>query len=64
VKKALIIFAVLSVLTGCSSTKVVGTGDFFNLTSRNVVYRDLTRPVGFDNEPEQANYVVLPAVTK
>ncbi|CAM5364332.1 hypothetical protein SSTU70S_05652 [Stutzerimonas stutzeri] len=63
-KKTLIGLALISVLTGCNSTKVVGTGDFFNLTSRNVVYRDLTRPVGFDNEPEQVNYVVLPAVTK
>ncbi|WP_263147651.1 hypothetical protein [Pseudomonas sp. RIT-PI-AD] len=63
-KKVLIMLTVLSVLTGCSSTNVVGDGDFFSLSSRNVVYRDLTRPVGFDNEPEQANYVVLPVFTK
>jgi uncharacterized lipoprotein YmbA len=62
--KTLLMITAIAVLTGCSSTNVVGTGDFFNLTSRNVVYRDLTRPVGVDNEPEQTNYVVLPAATK
>jgi hypothetical protein len=63
-KKIILGLAVIATLSGCNTTQVVGTGDFFNLTSRNVVYRDLTRPVGIDNEPEQANYVVLPAVTK
>ena len=63
-KKIILGLAVIATLSGCNPTQVVGTGDFFNLTSRNVVYRDLTRPVGIDNEPEQANYVVLPAVTK
>ena len=62
--KTLLLITAIAVLTGCSSTSVVGTGDFFNLNSRNVVYRDLTRPVSVDNEPEQTNYVVLPAATK
>jgi hypothetical protein len=63
-KKIIFSCAVLALLSGCNTTQVAGTGDFFALTSRNVAYRDLTRPVGFDNEPEKANYVVLPAATK
>lgn len=63
-RKLIIGLAVLATLGGCSTTKVSTNGDFFNLTSRNVVYRDLTRPVGFDNEPEQVDYVVFPAVAK
>lgn len=55
------LLALTLALSGCQSTNVVGTGDFFTLSSRNVVYRDLTRPVGVDNEPETVRYAVLPA---
>lgn len=61
VVKKIVAMSLLAVaLTGCNSTKVTGTGDFFALTQRNVAYRDLTRPVSYDNEPEATNYVVLP----
>ncbi|KPX80404.1 MULTISPECIES: hypothetical protein [Pseudomonas syringae group] len=60
-KKALLMIGISAVLTGCNTTHVTGTGEFFSLSSRNVVYRDLTRPVSVDNEPEKANYVVVPA---
>lgn len=62
--KAILLGVVAALLTGCGTTKVNGTGEFFSLTSRNVVYRDLTRPVSVDNEPENTNYVVFPAPTK
>ncbi|NWL45462.1 hypothetical protein DM819_06135 [Pseudomonas hunanensis] len=62
--KSILILCVLASLTGCNTTNVSGTGEFFTLTGRNVVYRDLTRPVAVDNEPEQTNYVVFPSATK
>lgn len=63
-KKLVFAFSIVGVLSGCGTTQVSGTGDFFALTSRNVVYRDLTRPVSVDNEPEVTNYVVLSNSTK
>ena len=64
-KHFILLFATVVVVSGCSNTThVSGTGEFFSLSSRNVVYRDLTRPVAVDNEPEQKNYAVLPAPTK
>ncbi|MHB2250857.1 hypothetical protein H0H12_29815 (plasmid) [Pseudomonas putida] len=62
--KSILILCVLASLTGCSTASVSGGGEFFALTGRNVVYRDLTRPVAVDNEPEQTNYVVLPFAAK
>lgn len=47
-------------LVGCSSTKVEATGEFFKLTNRNVITRDLTRPVGVDNEPTKYEYRQFP----
>lgn len=52
-KLACIVVAVTAVLSGCSANQMNDTGDF----SRNVVYRDLTRPIGVDNEPVKADYV-------
>lgn len=63
-KKTLLVIGIVAMLSGCNTAQVAGTGEFFALSSRNVVYRDLTRPVSVDNEPEQTNYVVLPAATK
>lgn len=62
--RVFMLVACVAVLSGCNTTHVTGTGEFFSLSSRNVVYRDLTRPVSADNEPEQKNYAVLPAPTK
>ncbi|WP_236467618.1 hypothetical protein [Pseudomonas syringae] len=62
--RAFMLIAFVAVLSGCNTTQVTGTGEFFSLSSRNVVYRDLTRPVSADNEPEQKNHAVLPAPTK
>jgi len=64
VNKSILILCVLASLTGCSTSGVSGTGEFFTLTGRNVIYRDLTRPVAVDNEPEQTSYVVFPPNTK
>jgi hypothetical protein len=63
-KRLILLFAAVVIVSGCSTTHVTGSGEFFSLSSRNVVYRDLTRPVSADNEPEQKNYAVLPAPTK
>lgn len=63
-KRLILLFAVVAVVSGCNTTQVSGSGEFFSLSSRNVVYRDLTRPVSADNEPEQKNYAVLPAPSK
>ena len=64
-KSLIMLFSVVVVVSGCSTTaNVSGTGEFFTLSSRNVVYRDLTRPIAVDNEPEQKNYAVLPAPAK
>lgn len=64
-KHLILLFATVVVVSGCSNVAhVTGSGEFFSLSSRNVVYRDLTRPVSVDNEPEQKNYAVLPAPTK
>ncbi len=58
-KHLILLFATVVVVRHVS-----GSGEFFSLSSRNVVYRDLTRPIAVDNEPEQKNYAVLPAPTK
>ena len=63
-KHLILLFATVVVVSGCSTTHVSGTGEFFSLSSRNVVYRDLTRPIAVDNETKQKNYAVLPAPTK
>lgn len=63
-KHLILLFATVVFVSGCSTTNVSGSGEFFSLSSRNVVYRDLTRPIAVDNEPEQKNYAVLPAPTK
>ena len=63
-KRLILLCAAVAIVSGCSTTHVTGSGEFFSLSSRNVVYRDLTRPVSADNEPEQKNYAVLPAPTK
>lgn len=49
------------VATGCSTTKVeTKQGEFFTLNQRNVLQRDLTRPVGINNEPTAYVYKTFP----
>lgn len=62
--KSLLLVLVLAVLSaGCSTQQVTatGTGNFYTLSDRNVIERDLTRPVSVDNEPEYPSYDSFPA---
>lgn len=53
------------IITGCSTTKVESKqGEFFTLNQRNVLYRDLTRPVGINNEPTVYVYKTFPEELK
>lgn len=55
----------LASITGCSSTKVeVKEGEFFTLNQRNVILRDLTRPVSINNEPTMYIYKTFPEELK
>lgn len=40
----------LFTLTGCTKQSYTGNGEYTQLTKRNVIYRDLTRPISFDND--------------
>ena len=57
-KRVFIACAVLLLLPGCATK--VETGGFFNLTFRNVVTRDLTRPAALDNESAVYEYRHFP----
>jgi len=46
--------------TGCSTTNVTAQGEFFTLSERHVITRDLTRPVGVDNEPQAYKFHAFP----
>lgn len=56
-----IVLALAVAAGGCSTVEVSGTGDFYTLSDRNVIERDLTRPVGINNEPEYPKYHTFPA---
>ncbi|HBN8007351.1 hypothetical protein V4W63_09730 [Pseudomonas aeruginosa] len=62
--KTILATVALLALAGCSSTKIEGTGEFFQLQQRNVISRDLTRPVGVDNEPVTYRYSAFPQALK
>jgi len=48
-KKLTIILGIL-IITGCTRHQSYsGNGEYTELTTRNVIYRDLTRPVSIDN---------------
>ncbi|HCQ8318515.1 TPA: hypothetical protein OMD88_004820 [Klebsiella pneumoniae] len=54
-KLTLIVFPLL-LLAGCTTQKFQGgSGQLFQLSQRNVVYRDLTVPVSLGNEPTRQN---------
>lgn len=47
-----IIFGVSVLISGCAkkTTSSSGNGEYTQLTQRNVIYRDLTRPISLDND--------------
>ena len=62
-KSALIVLSLL-LLAGCTTQKFQGgSGQLFQLSQRNVVYRDLTVPVSLGNEPIRQKNVTAPDIT-
>lgn len=62
-RKVVAVLVAVGMLSGCATgpKPVQGTGDFFTLSERNVIERDLTRPIGPDNEPFYPRYQDFPA---
>lgn len=54
-KKTALIVLSLFLLAGCTQKFQGGSGQLFQLSQRNVVYRDLTVPVSLGNEPVRQN---------
>ena len=62
-KAFLVAFIALLVLPGCTTTTMKGgSGQLFKLSEHQVVYRDLTVPVGLGNEPEKRTSQDYPSV--
>lgn len=60
--KKLIILSIATLLVGCGGKQFKGSGEYFELSKRNIVYRDLTVPLQIGNENEDANIRSTPAV--
>lgn len=60
--RALTTLIAVGMLVGCATgpQNVQGTGDFYTLSDRNVIERDLTRPIGQDNQPFYPEYQDFP----
>lgn len=59
-KYLLCIAIVLPMLAGCSKEPYKGNGEYFELSNRHVIYRDLTRPFGMDNTGEVVEKINTP----
>ncbi len=55
-----LLFAALTAVVGCSTTQIEARGQMFQLQERQVITRDLTRPVGLDNEPKPYHFDAFP----
>jgi starvation-inducible outer membrane lipoprotein len=60
--KALTMLIAVGILAGCATgpKNVQGTGAFYTLSDRNVIERDLTRPIGPNNQPFYPDYQDFP----
>lgn len=61
-KKIALVLLPLVLLAGCAEKFKGGSGQLFQLSQRNVVYRDLTVPESLGNEPVRQN-VSAPDIT-
>lgn len=59
-KKIFAMIVIITAVTGCAGKQYQGNGEYYQLSNRHVIYRDLTRPFSLDNAGNMETKISTP----